>query len=149
MQAHRPSASPHSNRPTPPVSSHWRTAEPSRYRRSTRQTDAASRGIRLKRRLSSCALPRLPRATREDPHHGLSAEYDLSSEIAANGEDTKLLAGQIQVHVPFPTGPCTAIFTLYTASMDHWTEIYGLMSAILQTVSFVDLAEALTEQGRA
>ena len=72
-------------------------------------------------------------------------EYDLSSEVTASGEDTKLLTGQIQVHVPFPTGPCTAIFTLYTASMDHWTEIYGLMSAVLQTVSFVDPAEALTE----
>ncbi|MFB7929347.1 hypothetical protein ACFC4C_09580 [Streptomyces sp. NPDC056039] len=76
-------------------------------------------------------------------------EYDLSAELTAGGEDTKLLTGQIQVHVPFPTGPCTAIFTLYTASMDHWTEIYGLMSAVLQTVSFVDPAEALTEQGGA
>ncbi|MFJ7331720.1 hypothetical protein ACIQUU_00475 [Streptomyces sp. NPDC101116] len=68
-------------------------------------------------------------------------EYDLGPEASADGKETKLLTGQIQVHVPFPTGPCTAIFTLYTASMDHWTQIYGLMSAVLQTVSFVDPAE--------
>ena len=68
-------------------------------------------------------------------------EYSLSSEVSASADETKLLTGQIQVHVPFPTGPYTAIFTLYTASMAHWAEIYRLLSAILQTVSFVDPAE--------
>ncbi|MFF7310290.1 hypothetical protein [Streptomyces sp. NPDC008137] len=73
-------------------------------------------------------------------------EYDLGPEVSASGEATKLLTGQIQVHVPFPTGPCTAIFTLYTASMDHWSEIYRLMSAVLETVSFVDPATGLDEE---
>ncbi|MGW0368524.1 hypothetical protein ACWDZW_06285 [Streptomyces coeruleorubidus] len=73
-------------------------------------------------------------------------EYSLGPELAAGGEETNLLTGQIQVHVPFPTGPYTAIFTLYTASMDHWTEIYRLMSAMLQTVSFVDPAEELDDE---
>jgi hypothetical protein len=73
-------------------------------------------------------------------------EYSLGPGLAAVGEETKLLTGQIQVHVPFPTGPYTAIFTLYTASMEHWTAIYRLMSAMLQTVSFVDPAEALDDE---
>ncbi|XVV36547.1 hypothetical protein ACQPXT_23265 [Streptomyces sp. CA-100214] len=68
-------------------------------------------------------------------------EYTLSPEMAANAEKPTLLTGQIQAHVPFPTGPYTAVFTLHTASMDHWTEIYGLMSAVLQTLSFHDPAE--------
>ncbi|GGW92217.1 hypothetical protein [Streptomyces lomondensis] len=72
-------------------------------------------------------------------------EYSLSPELSATGEETKLRTGQIQVHVPFPTGPYTAIFTLYTASMDHWAEIYRLMSAVLQTVSFVDPAEDVAD----
>ncbi|MEU6222764.1 hypothetical protein [Streptomyces sp. NPDC047042] len=65
-------------------------------------------------------------------------EYDLNPDMTADGQEAKLLTGQIQVHVPFPTGPFTAVFTLYTASMDHWNQIYGLMTAILQTLSFVD-----------
>ncbi|GAA3496064.1 hypothetical protein GCM10019016_031650 [Streptomyces prasinosporus] len=73
-------------------------------------------------------------------------EYRISPEVTATGEETKLLTGQIQVHVPFPTGPYTAVFTLYTASMDHWSEIYRLMSALLQTVSFVDPAGEPAEE---
>ncbi|MHC3474478.1 hypothetical protein ACYF6T_38095 [Streptomyces sp. 7R007] len=65
-------------------------------------------------------------------------EYSFGADIAANGEDIKLLTGQIQVYVPFPTGPFIAVFTLHTASMDHWAEIYRMLSAILQTVSFMD-----------
>ncbi|BCL29943.1 hypothetical protein ACFFS2_38980 [Streptomyces aurantiacus] len=68
-------------------------------------------------------------------------EYSLGPEVTASGEETSLVTGQIQVHVPFPTGPFTAVFTLYTASMDQWSEIYGLMTAVLQTVSFVDPME--------
>ncbi|MFE0174387.1 hypothetical protein ACFWZ2_18895 [Streptomyces sp. NPDC059002] len=68
-------------------------------------------------------------------------EYKLNPEITATGEATDLLTGQIQVHVPFPTGPFTAIFTLYTASTDYWTEFCNIMSAILQTVSFTEPGE--------
>ncbi|MER6188313.1 hypothetical protein [Streptomyces sp. NPDC001652] len=76
-------------------------------------------------------------------------EYSLNPEMTANGEEAKLLTGQIQAHVPFPTGPFTAVFTLHTASMDQWAEIYRMMTAILQTVSFVDPAEALAEESNA
>ncbi|ATL28846.1 hypothetical protein [Streptomyces formicae] len=68
-------------------------------------------------------------------------EYKLNPEITTTGEPTDLLTGQIQVHVPFPTGPFTAIFTLHTASTDYWTEFCNIMSAILQTVSFTEPEE--------
>lgn len=35
-------------------------------------------------------------------------------------EQPKLITGRIQVHVPFPTGPSMAVFTLDTASMEYW-----------------------------
>lgn len=69
-------------------------------------------------------------------------EYKLNPEMTVSGEETKLLTGQIQAHVPFPTGPFTAVFTLYTASMDHWAEIYRMMTAVLQTISFTDPGES-------
>lgn len=72
-------------------------------------------------------------------------EYTLGPKLTASGEESKLLTGQIQVHIPFPTGPYTAVCTLHTASMDHWPAIYRLMSALLQTVSFVDPAEESSE----
>lgn len=72
-------------------------------------------------------------------------EYALNPEMTADAKEAKLLTGQIQVHVPFPTGPFTAILTLDTASMDHWAQIYGLMTAILQTLSFVDPVEEVAE----
>ncbi|MET9912721.1 hypothetical protein ABZZ74_39070 [Streptomyces sp. NPDC006476] len=73
-------------------------------------------------------------------------EYTVSPDVSASGEGTKLLTGQIQVHIPFSTGPFTAIFTLYTASMDHWAELYRLMSTVLQTVSFSDPVEEDAEK---
>ncbi|MWA12842.1 hypothetical protein [Streptomyces sp. BA2] len=63
-------------------------------------------------------------------------KYKLSPQVTATGEPMDLLTGQIQVHVPFPTGPFTAVFTLHTASTDYWTEFCDIMAAILQTVSF-------------
>lgn len=72
-------------------------------------------------------------------------EYKLNPEITATGEALDLLTGQIQAHVPFPTGPFTAVFTLHTASTDYWTEFCNIMSAILQTVSFTEPEEAEDE----
>lgn len=74
-------------------------------------------------------------------------EYRLNPEVTANGEESNLLTGQIQVHVPFPTGPFTAIFTLYTASMDYWGEFCDMTAAILQTVSFTDPATEADPDG--
>ncbi|GAA1929682.1 hypothetical protein GCM10009837_64240 [Streptomyces durmitorensis] len=68
-------------------------------------------------------------------------KYQLSPKVTATGEAVDLLTGQIQVHVPFPTGPFTAIFTLYTASTDYWTEFCDIMAAVLRTVSFTEPSE--------
>ncbi|MGP3922646.1 hypothetical protein [Streptomyces sp. 8N616] len=65
-------------------------------------------------------------------------EVVVGPEVTATGEETKLLTGQIQVHIPFATGPYTAVFTLYTASVDYWGEFCDMTMAILQTVSFTD-----------
>ncbi|MEU1202821.1 hypothetical protein ABZ446_42330 [Streptomyces sp. NPDC005813] len=65
-------------------------------------------------------------------------ELALDPSVTASGEETKLLTGQIQVHVPFPTGPFTAVFTLCTASTEYWGEFCDMVAAILQTVSFVE-----------
>lgn len=53
-------------------------------------------------------------------------------------ERPKLITGQIQVHIPFPTGPYMAVFTLNTASMEYWGEFCDMIMAVLQTVSFAD-----------
>ncbi|MFF3452076.1 hypothetical protein ACFYXJ_33610 [Streptomyces sp. NPDC002667] len=68
-------------------------------------------------------------------------EFTLQPDVTATGEESKLLTGEIQVHVPFSTGPYTAIFTLYTASTEYWSEFCDLLVAVLRTVSFVEPAD--------
>ncbi|TDT37315.1 hypothetical protein EV562_10690 [Streptomyces sp. BK208] len=72
-------------------------------------------------------------------------QYQLGPEIAAVGEAAEFVTAEIQVHVPFPTGPFTAVFTMTTASVDHWDQFVGMMGGILQTVSFTDPAEELAD----
>lgn len=62
--------------------------------------------------------------------------YRLSPEVTADGAERDLPTGQIQVHVPFPSGPFTAVLTLDTASLDHWAELCEVMTAVLHTLSF-------------
>ncbi|MEU8930466.1 hypothetical protein AB0D30_11315 [Streptomyces sp. NPDC048409] len=63
-------------------------------------------------------------------------EVTLSPELTADHSEQQLLTGQIQVHVPFPTGPYTAVFTLHTASTEYWNEFCDGTVEILRTVSF-------------
>ncbi|MEU6255336.1 hypothetical protein [Streptomyces sp. NPDC047043] len=72
-------------------------------------------------------------------------QFNVNPEVTASGEATELVTAQIQVHVPFPTGPFTAVFTLFTAAVDYWAKFIDLMGAILQTVSFVDPTEELRD----
>ncbi|MFD6285089.1 hypothetical protein ACFWDP_36190 [Streptomyces anthocyanicus] len=72
-------------------------------------------------------------------------QFTINKEFSASGETTDLVTAQIQVHVPFPTGPFTAVFTLFTASVDHWAKFVEILGAVLQTVSFAEDTEALTE----
>ncbi|WP_371546975.1 hypothetical protein OG266_18430 [Streptomyces sp. NBC_00554] len=67
-------------------------------------------------------------------------EYKIKPEMTENGEQVDLLTGQVQVHIPFPTGPFTAVFTLHTASMNYWAEFCDMTVGILQTLSFTDPA---------
>ena len=68
-------------------------------------------------------------------------EYRINPEATADGEAKEVVTAQIQVHVPFPTGPFTAVFTLLTAYVDQWPQFCEMLEAILQTVSFVDPTE--------
>jgi hypothetical protein len=65
-------------------------------------------------------------------------EFTLSPEVTVTGEVTKLFTGQIQVHVPFATGPYTAVFTLHTASVEYWGEFCDITMAVLRTVAFAE-----------
>ncbi|MEV0845219.1 hypothetical protein AB0J21_04885 [Streptomyces sp. NPDC049954] len=64
--------------------------------------------------------------------------YRLTPEVTADGAPGELPTGQIQAHVPFPNGPFTAVFTLDTASLDHWAEWCEVLATVLDTVSFDD-----------
>ena len=65
-------------------------------------------------------------------------EMTLPPDLTASGEETKLRTGQIQVHVPFPTGPYTAILTLDTMALEQWGDFCEMMITILRTISFTD-----------
>ncbi|KPI18765.1 hypothetical protein OK074_7848 [Actinobacteria bacterium OK074] len=65
-------------------------------------------------------------------------EITLTSEITASGNEERLLTGQIQTHVPFPTAPYTAVFTLHTASTEYWGEFCDMTVEILRTVAFTN-----------
>ncbi|MFH8393546.1 hypothetical protein [Streptomyces sp. NPDC018036] len=74
-------------------------------------------------------------------------EVTLSPEITASGAEERLLTGQIQVYIPFPTGPHTAVFTLDTASTEYWSEFCDLLVAVLRTVSFAEPADGTGTAG--
>jgi hypothetical protein len=65
-------------------------------------------------------------------------EMTVSPELTVGGEEAILHTGRIQVHVPFPTGPYTAVFTLGTTAVDQWGEVCDMMLAILRSVTFPD-----------
>lgn len=60
----------------------------------------------------------------------------IGAELTASGEEAKLHMGQVQVYVPFPTGPFTAVFTMDTAAVDYWGEFSEMLTAILRSVAF-------------
>ncbi|WP_411092906.1 hypothetical protein [Streptomyces sp. 049-1] len=68
-------------------------------------------------------------------------QHRINPEVTTDGEPADIVTAQIQVHVPFPTGPFTAVFTLLTAYVDHWPQFCEMLEAILQTVSFIDPGE--------
>jgi hypothetical protein len=60
----------------------------------------------------------------------------IDGAYTRSGADTELVMGQIQVHVPFPTGPYTAVVTLDTASVAQWDEFSQAIAGIVGSVEF-------------
>lgn len=65
-------------------------------------------------------------------------EVTFKAQITESGEDVSFLTGQIQVHVPFPTGPYTAVFTFDTSALKDFGDFCDIAAAIVRTVSFPD-----------
>jgi len=63
-------------------------------------------------------------------------KYPLSPELTGKAEEAELIQGQIQVYIPFPTGPYIAIMTMETANMEVWAEFSRMMAMIVQSVRF-------------
>jgi hypothetical protein len=60
----------------------------------------------------------------------------IGADLTADGGEARLRMGQVQVYVPFPTGPFTAVFTMDTAAIDYWGEFSEMTMAILRSISF-------------
>nr|WP_202447304.1 hypothetical protein [Streptomyces sp. SID5468] len=73
-------------------------------------------------------------------------QMPLAPEMTADGQETHLTSGQIQVFVPFPTGPFTAVFTLNTPMLKYWDEFCTMMFATVGSISFEPEPEDDTEQ---
>ncbi|MEU1121219.1 MULTISPECIES: hypothetical protein [unclassified Streptomyces] len=107
-------------------------------RSSHTDTDAAAQGT-----FATLAEDPLNDARRLDLPCGPAVSCVTLRELALDveqgppaEEQPKLVTGQIQVYVPFPTGPYMAVFTLDTASMRYWGEFCDMVTAILQTLDF-------------
>ena len=68
-------------------------------------------------------------------------EVTFGPDITKSGEPISFNSGQIQVHIPFPTGPYTAVFTLDTSALKYFGEFCDIAAAILRTVSFAEPEE--------
>lgn len=62
--------------------------------------------------------------------------YPLDPELTGGVEDAELAQGQIQVYIPFPTGPWIAVLTMQTANMEVWPEFSRMMAGIAASVDF-------------
>jgi hypothetical protein len=60
----------------------------------------------------------------------------VDSQYTKSGNDEDLTMGQIQVHVPFPTGPYIAVITLDTASVEQWEEFTHAIAGIIGSLDF-------------
>ncbi|KOV58885.1 hypothetical protein ADL01_36620 [Streptomyces sp. NRRL WC-3618] len=60
----------------------------------------------------------------------------VDGQYTKSGNDEELAMGQIQVHVPFSTGPFTAVITLDTASVEQWDEFTHAIAGIVGSLEF-------------
>ncbi|MBS2537510.1 hypothetical protein KGQ20_32635 [Catenulispora sp. NF23] len=63
-------------------------------------------------------------------------KFPLDPALTAGGAPAELVQGQIQVFVPFPTGPFMAIVTLGTFNMESWVEASEMAAVLVQTITF-------------
>ncbi|MEZ0111978.1 hypothetical protein ABH920_005997 [Catenulispora sp. EB89] len=63
------------------------------------------------------------------------------------GAAAELVQGQIQVYVPFPTGPFMAIVTLGTYNMEAWVEVSEMAAVLVQTIEFPRVGEQAAVSG--
>ncbi|GAA1990012.1 hypothetical protein [Catenulispora subtropica] len=76
-------------------------------------------------------------------------KYTVDPELSATGEAAELVQGQIQVYVPFPTGPWLAILTMQSANMEAWVEFSQMMAMIVNSISFPGAAGQAAVPGQA
>ncbi|ELP68776.1 hypothetical protein ACKI1I_34320 [Streptomyces turgidiscabies] len=62
----------------------------------------------------------------------------VDGQYTRSGSDEELTMGQIQVHVPFSTGPYTAVITLDTASVEQWDEFTHAIAGIVGSLEFLE-----------
>ncbi|MCW8379537.1 hypothetical protein [Streptomyces justiciae] len=60
----------------------------------------------------------------------------IDGQYTKSGKDEELSMGQMQVHIPFSTGPYTAVITLDTASVEQWEEFTHAMAGIVGSLEF-------------
>ncbi|MGW1715646.1 hypothetical protein [Streptomyces sp. NPDC002156] len=65
----------------------------------------------------------------------------VDGQYTKSGNDEELTMGQIQVHIPFSTGPYTAVITLDTASVEQWDEFTHAIAGIVGSLEFPSSGE--------
>lgn len=71
-------------------------------------------------------------------------KYPVDPELTDGAEGKEITQGQIQVYIPFPTGPWIAVLTMQTPNMEVWVEFSEMMAIIVRSVGFPG-AEAVPE----
>jgi hypothetical protein len=69
-------------------------------------------------------------------------KYPLDPELTGGAEGVEITQGQIQVYIPFPTGPWIAVLTMQTANMEVWIQFSHMMAIIVGSVGFPGAEQA-------
>lgn len=65
-----------------------------------------------------------------------ATKYPVDAGLTGGVDGVELVQGQIQVYIPFPTGPWIAVLTMQTANMEVWAEFSEMMASIVASVEF-------------
>lgn len=64
-----------------------------------------------------------------------ATKFPLDAAVTG-GEPAELVQGQIQVYVPFPTGPFMAVVTIGSFNMEAWVPISEMAASMIKTLRF-------------